>query len=80
MPIYEYQCASCGHVFEHLSRTRADVPTACAKCGAADPVKQLSTFAARTATAAGKACDACPATAACPAAGHGCGAACCHGH
>ena len=80
MPIYEYQCKSCGHVFEHLARTRADVPAACGKCGAADPVKQLSTFAARTATAARKACEACPATAGCPAAGHGCGAGCSHGY
>jgi putative FmdB family regulatory protein len=81
MPIYEYRCRACGHAFEHLARTRADVPAACAKCGAAAPVKQLSTFSARTDAAAGKACDACPSTAACPAAGHGCcGGACHHGH
>ena len=58
MPIYEYRCRACGHAFEHLARTRADVPAACAKCGAAAPVKQLSTFSARTDAAAGKAVKA----------------------
>ena len=75
MPIYEYRCRSCGHAFEHLARTRVDAPAACAKCGAAAPVKQFSTFSARADAAAGKACDACPS------AGHGCcGGACHHGH
>ena len=33
MPIFEYKCEKCGGVREVLVRTRADQPTACAKCG-----------------------------------------------
>jgi len=46
MPIYEYQCAKCGHTFDHLARTLTDTAKECPECGAADPVKQLSTFSA----------------------------------
>jgi putative FmdB family regulatory protein len=43
MPIYEYQCQSCGHRFEALVR-RAEVPV-CPACQAADPERLLSMFA-----------------------------------
>lgn len=47
MPLYEYRCESCGHRFEVLQRMGegADGLT-CPRCGAGEPAKQLSTFAA----------------------------------
>ena len=79
MPIYEYVCKKCGRTFEHLARSSAESVPGCATCGAPNPVKQFSTFAARADAAAGAACDSCPTTAACPSAGRGCcGGACSH--
>lgn len=72
MPIYEYHCRACGHAFEHLARTLHDGARACPKCGAAKPMKQLSTFAARADAKAGQVCDSCPTTPTCPSAGRGC--------
>jgi putative FmdB family regulatory protein len=43
MPLFEYQCGSCGHRFEYL--TRADTVPSCPKCESADLEKQLSVFA-----------------------------------
>jgi putative FmdB family regulatory protein len=77
MPIYEYVCGRCGHAFEHLARTLADGARACPKCGAARPRKAFSTFAARSASPASKACDRCAATPTCPSAGRGCRAGAC---
>ena len=70
MPIYEYRCKKCGHVFEHLAKTSTDNPSRCPKCGVRNPVKQLSTFAARTeggASGTGSSCSTgtCP-TGTCP--------------
>jgi len=44
MPIYEYKCNTCGHAFEYLARSFSDAATVCPKCGAQNPLKQLSTF------------------------------------
>ena len=73
MPIYEYACAKCGATFEHLARTRTDVPGRCERCGAPHPEKQLSTFAAKVAaghdhaSACGTdACGHCDAAGGCP--------------
>jgi len=41
MPIYEYECPSCGHRFEKLVRINADVPP-CEKCESADVRKLVS--------------------------------------
>jgi putative FmdB family regulatory protein len=43
MPIYEYRCRGCAHVFETLVRT-GDAP-ACPACGVADLERLLSLFA-----------------------------------
>jgi putative FmdB family regulatory protein len=47
MPLYEYRCRDCGHRFEVLQRLGdgADGLT-CPMCGAGDPARQFSTFAA----------------------------------
>jgi putative FmdB family regulatory protein len=79
MPIYEYTCEKCGHAFEHLARTLADVAEKCPKCGAAKVSKGFSSFAARVPTGASKTCDSCSTSPACPAAGKGgCGCGCGH--
>ncbi len=42
MPIYEYQCAECGHQLETIQKF-SDAPlTVCPACGAAALQKQLS--------------------------------------
>jgi putative FmdB family regulatory protein len=63
MPIYEYQCRKCGHSFDHLARTLQAPPPKCPKCGARNPVKQLSTFSASV--SGGGNASACP-TGTCP--------------
>ena len=40
MPIYEYQCDACGHVFENLQKISEAPPTKCPDCGA-DALKKL---------------------------------------
>jgi putative FmdB family regulatory protein len=44
MPIYEYACMECESHFDELVRTSEQAVT-CPKCGAANVLKQLSTFA-----------------------------------
>lgn len=46
MPIYEYQCTTCGHRFEKLMSSSSVTDPACPRCGKATE-KQLSTFAAK---------------------------------
>jgi putative FmdB family regulatory protein len=47
MPIYEYQCASCGNEFEVLVRNSSSAP-ACPACKGSELRKKLSAFAAIT--------------------------------
>ena len=47
MPLYEYRCRDCGHRFEVLQRLGDGADgLACPSCGAGEPVRQFSTFAA----------------------------------
>lgn len=32
MPIYEYECQACGHVFDHLQKLSDPDPTQCERC------------------------------------------------
>jgi putative FmdB family regulatory protein len=41
MPLYEYHCEPCDHIFETLIR-KADDIARCPQCGGADVAKQLS--------------------------------------
>jgi len=43
MPLYEFRCRSCDHVFEVLVRS-AVLPAHCPACGAADPERIHSLF------------------------------------
>jgi putative FmdB family regulatory protein len=47
MPIYEYQCKSCGHEFEALQKMSDDALTDCPKCNQASLVKKISAAAFR---------------------------------
>ncbi len=42
MPIYEYECKNCGHVFDVLQKMRDDPLTECSECGQPDLRKLLS--------------------------------------
>lgn len=42
MPIYEYACKSCGHVFDALQKMNDDPLTDCPDCGKRDLKKLLS--------------------------------------
>lgn len=46
MPVYEYDCAACGHSFSKLYRSQAAaaLPPACPACGAVDIRRRLSPF------------------------------------
>ncbi len=53
MPIFEYRCPRCGHVFEHLWRgpeKREDLH--CPRCGAAPVEKRVSLFGSKGGPAA----------------------------
>jgi putative FmdB family regulatory protein len=66
MPIYEYQCKTCGERFEKLVRSMGDSsPVACAKCGSEQTARTLSVFAvgaegaAKSAPSGGPMCGRC---------------------
>jgi putative FmdB family regulatory protein len=42
MPIYEYACESCGHVFDVLQKMDADLLQDCPECGKPELKKLLS--------------------------------------
>jgi putative FmdB family regulatory protein len=42
MPIYEYACESCGHVFDVLQKMDADLLRDCPECGKPELKKLLS--------------------------------------
>jgi putative FmdB family regulatory protein len=45
MPIYEYECKSCGEKFElRRGMTDSDSEIKCPKCGAANPRRVFSVF------------------------------------
>jgi len=45
MPIFEYACPNCGHVFEKLVLTRRQEPPECPQCGWKRVEQKFSTFA-----------------------------------
>lgn len=47
MPIYEYRCKNCGHVFDKFQSIGADNSTVeCPKCSTPRPERLFSAFAA----------------------------------
>jgi len=45
MPIFEYACPHCGHIFEKLVLTRNQEPPECPKCGYQRVEQKFSVFA-----------------------------------
>lgn len=45
MPIYEYRCPACGHLFERLVRIGVAAPPPCPACGAAEARRLVSAIA-----------------------------------
>jgi len=75
MPIYEYKCPACGHVFEELVSRNAKEPGSCPKCGTDGVVKILSAIGGISMgsvggeTPCGSSCSSastCAATGSCP--------------
>ncbi len=61
MPIYEYLCSGCGHVFELLrSMSLSDSNALCPECGA-PAEKKLSVFACSVKGSTGSSGAGCPA-------------------
>lgn len=51
MPIYEYRCPSCHHLFEELVRSASGGDSVkCPKCGKSRVERRLSVFSAREAS------------------------------
>ncbi|MBK8914306.1 MAG: zinc ribbon domain-containing protein [Phycisphaerales bacterium] len=49
VPVYEYRCRSCDAAFEQLVLSpESERELRCPSCGATGPIRQLSTFAARS--------------------------------
>lgn len=42
MPIYEYQCDECGHMFEKLKKRSDPEPQECPECGESEPRRVIS--------------------------------------
>ena len=60
MPLYEYRCADCSKQFEILQRMgESGEGLTCPGCGGEEVQRQLSTFAASTASASTAAEAAC---------------------
>lgn len=73
MPIFEYECLSCGYINEALVPTADVKPPACPKCGHAKTQKKISTFSAvvkAPAAGAPTQCHTCPSAGGCPNARH----------
>ena len=51
MPLYEFRCSSCGHVFEELIFRQSEVAELeCPECGAQQVDKLMSSFSAGSAS------------------------------
>ncbi len=62
MPVFEYQCKRCSHVFERIELSRNEPAPTCVTCGASDVERQLSVFAvgkSDVGSAAPAACGTC---------------------
>lgn len=61
MPIYEYRCEECGHLFERLAKNSQDQAEECPACRKPSPKKLFSSFAPAMGSNSGA--DACPGAA-----------------
>lgn len=67
MPLYEYECGSCGERFEALvGATRKNDTQKCPGCGSGDTERVPSTFAVGTTSKTSDACATCCPGGSCP--------------
>ena len=64
MPVFEYQCARCGHVTAFLEKPGARRAHTCENCGSKETRKIFSTFATQS-EGSGSSASSCP-TGTCP--------------
>jgi len=71
MPMYEYQCAHCGHRFELLVRSMSagKAKARCPQCGRNGAARQFSTFGVGAGGAEPPGCNPQACSASCPASG-----------
>jgi len=76
MPIFEFRCSDCGHVFESLRRNSEDTQSvACPKCRSQHVSRLISTFAVgRTMSVRSK--STCEVGSSCSLASEGCCTTC----
>ncbi len=60
MPMFDYKCASCDHIFEELVFSSGDEPVVCPICNAKAPEKLMSAPAPLVGAAVSTASEACP--------------------
>ncbi|HEY6041668.1 MAG TPA: zinc ribbon domain-containing protein [Anaerolineae bacterium] len=46
MPLYEFECQTCGENFDRLMRATDVIEVTCPECGSQETLKKFSTFAA----------------------------------
>ena len=56
MPLFEYACSDCGHVFEKLVLARSAKPPECPKCGRDEVGQIFAAFATPSAKGSGAVC------------------------
>lgn len=65
MPIYEYKCTKCDHIFEILFRSSNErIAVACPSCKSSKVDRQMSVFGGKigNTSAGGAGCASCAAT------------------
>lgn len=73
MPIYEFECSECHHVFEELLPNTDISQVKCEKCSSADVQRLLSLFGIGKPSPKSSTCDQCCSSGDVPAcAGSGC--------
>lgn len=58
MPLYEYRCQACGHLFEKMvSFSQSSKLPECPVCNSTETRKQMSTFASKGSSSSGSNCS-----------------------
>ncbi|MCP4751072.1 MAG: zinc ribbon domain-containing protein [Proteobacteria bacterium] len=73
MPLFDYQCTSCNHIFSELRRgSEKDLSIACPECNTENAKRRITGFAVGSSSTSSPA-NECASAATCPAASSGFG-------